>query len=371
MNTTKSFFLVIFIAWLGLLLGCSPKEQKDRIWTFEIKGIELDSFRGSFRGSFNQIIYFEKDKSNNHWVINVPDSVYYDYDLLNLDAYYKERWSDIFILDTITKTGTNGSLYFPDNKSVFLDASYFNPSGDDMDIIPLVVGYSDPKSVTEFIVERKISALLSNIEEKKDTLYQYVKRYPDSQALMRTVFLDYKETADLKTLNDIYSLFSERVKRTPHGTKLKQYIEDKERFEASNKFLVFDLLRSDNLKEEPFLQNDGRYKLVIFSASWCGPCHQIIPIYKEIYNDLSSDLDMIYISIDDKDYIDDWRKKILEQYQIPWQSYFSYNVGGRFLQKYNENSIPCSFLVYPNMTFEKIDVRREEDRTKLYELVNQ
>ncbi|MDO5523934.1 MAG: hypothetical protein Q4G48_07820, partial [Bacteroidia bacterium] len=78
--------------------------------------------------------------------------------------------------------------------------------------------------------------------------------------------------------------------------------------------------------------------------------------------------DMLYISVDNKEQSDQWNK-ILEKYEIPWRSYFSYGIKGGILQKYLLTAVPSSLLVMPDMTFEKINVRDQKNKDKLYELL--
>ena len=361
--------LVLFI----LLTSCS-QSKNSRVWTFHLKDIALDSLKANFiRNSylnFNQEIYFER-QDNGKWVITVPDSTFYDYDLLSLSAYQQGKgWNEVMLLDSpkIVDYNAFNVLFFCNKKTVTLEASPF--SYQEENSIYLKTAYMD----TEYRNGKNMADLKARINRKQlsqkqavDSVLKYIELTPNSYAIVKKIrnFLSYD--IDLSIYKKIYASFDPELRNTPSGRMLDLYIKNRAVYEASDEFLIFDLPRCDNNELEPFIQADGKYKLILFSSYGCGPCHEAIPIYKQIYNDLSDKIDIIYISIDTKNTIKYWNE-ILEKYGIPWQSYFSYNIDGGILQKYMLTSVPNSILVYPDLSFEKIDAREEADRMKLYRL---
>ena len=79
---------------------------------------------------------------------------------------------------------------------------------------------------------------------------------------------------------------------------------------------------------------------------------------------------MLYITVDTKKMAKEWNLHVLEKYEVPWRSYFSYDIEGGILQKYKFSAVPSSLLVNPDLTFQEIDIRNDEDKIRLYELVN-
>ena len=77
----------------------------------------------------------------------------------------------------------------------------------------------------------------------------------------------------------------------------------------------------DNGKMQGFDQYKGKYVLVDFWASWCGPCRQAVPKVKELYAKYKEKgLDVVSISIDDNKKA--W-EKAMEEEGMPWQQWLS------------------------------------------------
>lgn len=90
---------------------------------------------------------------------------------------------------------------------------------------------------------------------------------------------------------------------------------------------------------------DKKYHLIIFWASWCGPCIKEIPDLEELYekgNEL--DLDIISISIDNEE--KKWKEAIIK-HGIPWKNYWDFDLveGHKILDQLSISSIPQNILL--------------------------
>ena len=86
----------------------------------------------------------------------------------------------------------------------------------------------------------------------------------------------------------------------------------------------------------------GKYLLIDFWASWCGPCRQSIPKVKALYEKYGpSGFDVLSISIDDSDKA--WRKAMLDE-EMPWKQVLSPDKKAT-MQTFLFSGIPTLYLV--------------------------
>lgn len=106
-------------------------------------------------------------------------------------------------------------------------------------------------------------------------------------------------------------------------------------------------IRLDGLK--------GKYVLVDFWATWCGPCLVELPRLQEAYRKLhDSGLEIVSVSLDEtRSAVVDFVKVR----QLPWIQFHNGTAGADLVEAFGVTSIPASYLIDPEGTIIRLDLR--------------
>lgn len=199
-----------------------------------------------------------------------------------------------------------------------------------------------------------------------DHLKKYIelsKKFPDSRFLISNLSANLQ---NYKTKEDVFRVY----KNFSNKHKITIWAKHIDLFLSTNKFLNSYLSVGKDTIKQLIIQDSSKYNLIIFSASWCKPCIEEIPIFKNIYMDLGKNLILTSISLDDLAGILAFKNLLIHK-NIPWRSLYAYEDIKKIKEKYFIETIPHSILVYPNLNMEVLDVRNQEDYKKLYNTINQ
>lgn len=200
-----------------------------------------------------------------------------------------------------------------------------------------------------------------NYEKYIDQYLKIIERYPDSRFLTAQIAMNLQSYKIKEDLRKLYNVFSEIGRQTSWGKIIYDYIENHYTFPNTI------LPAWDSGELEPVVQDSIKFNLIIFSASWCRPCHEQIPLLKEIHADLKEKITITYISLDEPKSVNDW-KNLMQKENIPWRSLLAADNVKSIQERYYAKAIPYTLLVYPNKQVEIIDVRIKSDKDKLYSL---
>lgn len=168
-----------------------------------------------------------------------------------------------------------------------------------------------------------------------------VKNYPYSIDLLNELEWSKKDLGE-KELAELIALFDPELQKTTHFTKINRYLQYDNI--TGDKFPTdLSLKKPDNSAASEILDKNAEYNLVVFWASWCGPCRQEIPQLKKLYAKHKGRVNITSISTDKSS--EAW-KKALKQEQMPWKQFVVDEESMAQLdKKYNLQSIPVTLLL--------------------------
>lgn len=197
----------------------------------------------------------------------------------------------------------------------------------------------------------KISKDSVRRNEQADRIKRIIHESPNSYWSLFALH-NFRFYFDHNQLKSIYALFDEDAKTTYYGRKIKEFIDnqpvDKNQF--VNSVFVDKDARPVNL-----VDNTKKLNMVVFWASWCGPCRMEIPSLKRITSQFNtSDVRFVSISIDAKK--ENWLQAVKEE-DMSWQQLIvPQQIFHKAQIQYNLGFIPQVYLVNnKNIVVKKID----------------
>ena len=195
---------------------------------------------------------------------------------------------------------------------------------------------------------------------------ELVRRYSDQAIAPFMIFWEMKANVSLEKLKQLRALVDPSLIEHPYTKQLDEFIRLAD-FKVGSDMPDFKLPDKDG-KDFVFSTLRGKYVLVDFWASWCGPCMREMPNVVKLYKECKGkNFEIVGISLDQKR--DAWLNAV-EKNKMKWIQVSDLKSWKTLPVKLcNISAVPYTVLVDPEGKVIALDLRGEELIKKVKEVL--
>ena len=270
-------------------------------------------------------------------------------------VYLEEGLINVTINTTEGKEDMYGLKGTPSND--LYSKLYNSVRGENTKASTLMTLYYEKESKGEKVddLEEQINNLFTQVEEKTEA---FIGNHLNSVVAAYTIDDNIFSYEAGNRLDSIYQLLGAHVKVSPIGQLLKQKVDTYAKIGIGKPAMEISM---PNAEEEvvTLSSQKGKYVLLDFWATWCGPCVKEMPNLVEVYEKYHEKGFEVYaVSLDTKKSA--WQK-FLKTKKLPWINVSDLQEDNAAGVAYSVNAVPANFLldkegtiIGKNMTMEEL-----------------
>ena len=163
----------------------------------------------------------------------------------------------------------------------------------------------------------------------------------------------------------LYEAFSPALKNSPQGRRYGELVQGLKAVAVGSQAPAFSQKTPEG-KVVSLADYRGKYVLVDFWASWCGPCRAETPAVTKVYNEYKGrNFDILGVSLDNEKGRAKWVKAIQDDKMVWTQVSDLRGFENEAAQRYQVRAIPQNYLIDPTGKIVAFNLKGEALRTAL------
>lgn len=236
---------------------------------------------------------------------------------------------------------------------------------------PLIAKYTEYGKAKDRENQSKVEDQIDAIDkEKSEKVYgEYVKRNPSSPLAMYVLQQYAGWDIDADKIEPVFNSISGATKNYPSAIEFKENLEIAKKTGIGK--MAMDFTQNDTLGNPVTLSSfKGRYLLIDFWASWCGPCRTENPNVVKVFNKYKDrNFHIIGVSLDRPGQKEKWMKAIHDD-KLDWTQVSDLKFWDNEVAKqYGIKAIPQNLLLDPEGKIIAKNIRGEELENKVGEAI--